>query len=236
MCPESRMCPECGRPKVPVDRCSPDSIHDDGECPYLTISRLRAELARPVSPAPAAVPGDMKTMDDCPFSAQIDQHRFASAVLDEHLKREFVPAGDYVPLDTRFGAVRVLPVDGEHANVEVRDHYFLIDGVHFCFALCVQVVAGRKAALVGSLTEWSSGGTLTPRRRELLLQEVLARVDAAASGPMAPAFAAAFAAARKRVLSNSILSCEEDVEEAREKLADLEAVLASLVDEERGLP
>lgn len=107
-------CPDCGRPRSPVDRCDPDSIDDDGECPYLTIERLRAELARRVSPAVAPVPGDMKTMDDCPFSAQIDQHRFATAVIDDHPKREFVPAGDYVPLETKYGPVMVLPTDGEH--------------------------------------------------------------------------------------------------------------------------
>lgn len=39
-------CSECGRSKSPIDRCSPDSIDDDGECPYLTIERLRADADR----------------------------------------------------------------------------------------------------------------------------------------------------------------------------------------------
>lgn len=39
-------CSECGRSKSPIDRCSPDSIDDDGECPYLTIERMRADADR----------------------------------------------------------------------------------------------------------------------------------------------------------------------------------------------
>jgi hypothetical protein len=143
-------------------------------------------------------------------------------------KREFIPAGEYVPLDTRFGKVMVLPTDGEHFNVEVRDHDFVIDGVHFCFAMTVGVGPGRAAFLVGRLTEWSSGGNLTPRRRGRLLEEVCARVDAAAHGPMAQALKDA----HRRVLHNNIRSIDEDVEEARKKLDDLISVRASLLDEE----
>ncbi len=199
-------CSDCGRPRSPVDRCSAESMDDDGECPYLTIERLRAELAR-VSSAAAPVPGDMTTT-----------------------KREFIAAGDYVPLKTKFGPVMVLPTDGEHFNVEVRDHNFLIDGVHFCFAFTVEFTPSWTA-LVGRLTEWSSGGTLTQRRKDLLLLEVLKCVADAARGPMA----SALVEAQKRVLNNNILSCEKDVEEARKKLAGLVAVLGSLLDEEASL-
>lgn len=41
----AELCPDCGRDKSPIDRCSAESIDDDGECPYLTIARLRRELA-----------------------------------------------------------------------------------------------------------------------------------------------------------------------------------------------
>ncbi len=146
-------------------------------------------------------------------------------------KREFIPAGDYVPLDTRFGKVMVLPTDGEHFNVEVRDRDFLIDGVHFCFALAARVVPGRPASLVGRLTEWSSGGNLTPRRKERLLHEVLARVDAAAHGPMAQSLKDA----QRRVVHNNIRSVDEDIEKARRALDELVAVRASLLEEEASL-
>jgi hypothetical protein len=145
-------------------------------------------------------------------------------------KREFIPAGDYVPLETKFGKVMVLPTDGEHLNVEVRAPVFFIDGIHFCFALTVCVTPGQKV-LVGNLTEWTSGGTLTPRRKKLLLDEVTIRVLQAAHGPMAPAFANA----RKRVLHNNIRSVDEDVEKARKALEDLVAVRASLLEEESAL-
>jgi hypothetical protein len=200
-------CSDCGRPRSPVDRCSAESVDDDGECPYLTIERLRAELAR-VSSAAAPVPGDMTTT-----------------------KREFVAAGDYVPLKTKFGPIMVLPTDGEHFNVEVRDHDFVIDGVHFCFALTVRVGSGLAAAPVGRLTEWSSGGTLTQRRKDLLLLEVLKCVADAARGPMA----SALMEAQKRVVNNNIRSVDQDIEEAQRKLADLVAVRASLLDEETSL-
>ncbi len=146
-------------------------------------------------------------------------------------KREFISAGDYVPLDTKFGKIMVLPTDGEHFNVEVRDHDFLIDGVHFCFALTVRVGSDLAAAPVGRLTEWSSGGNLTPRRKERLLQEVLARAAAPAAGPMAQALKDA----QKRVVHNNIRSVDDDIEEAKKKLDDLVAVRASLLDEEASL-
>lgn len=146
-------------------------------------------------------------------------------------KREFITAGDYVPLETKFGPVMVLPTDGEHFNVEVRSPVFFIDGVHFCFALTVRVGSGLAAATVGRLTEWSSGGNLTPRRRDRLLEEVCFRVDAAAHGPMVQALKDA----HKRVLHNNIRSIAEDVEKARKQLDDLIAVQASLLDEESAL-
>jgi hypothetical protein len=146
-------------------------------------------------------------------------------------KREFIPAGDYVPLKTKFGKVMVLPTDGEHFNVEVRDHDFLIDGVHFCFAMTVRVAPGMPVGYVGHLTEWSSGGTLTSRRKGLLIDEILSAVGAAAAGPMAQSLKDA----HRRVLHNNIRSVEEDVEEARRNLDDLIAVRASLLEEEAGL-
>lgn len=145
-------------------------------------------------------------------------------------KREFIPAGDYVPLETKFGPVMVLPVDGEYVNVEVRDHGFLIDGVHFCFGMTLRVRPGGST-LVGRLTEWSSGGTFTPRRRDLLLTEVRTQVLKAFTGPMAQALKDA----QKRVVNNNIRSIDEDVEEARKKLDDLIAVRASLLEEEKAL-
>ncbi len=152
----------------------------------------------------------------------------AKSTVDPPVAREFIPAGDYVPLSTGYGTIMVLPTDGEHFNVEVREHSFMIDGVHFCFACCVQVRPGFEAVLVGRLTEWSSGGTLTPRRKELLLREIKHRVGEAARGPMAQALKEA----KRRVLNNNIRSIDEDVEEARKKLEDLISVRASLLDEE----
>lgn len=143
-------------------------------------------------------------------------------------KRQFISAGDYSPLDTKFGKIMVLPTDGEHVNVEVRNDDFVVDGVNFRFALTLHVVPHLRPALVGRLTEWGSGGTFTERRRARILEEVVARVDAAYNGPMSQAFEDA----RKRVLSNEILSLDKDVEDARKKLMELAAKRDALLAEE----
>lgn len=38
------ICPDCERSKEPFDLCSPDSLYDDGECPYITIALLRSRI------------------------------------------------------------------------------------------------------------------------------------------------------------------------------------------------
>ncbi len=145
--------------------------------------------------------------------------------------REFIAAGDYSPLDTKFGKVMVLPIDGEHVNIEVRNDDFVVDGVNFRFALTLHVVPHLMPALVGRLTEWGSGGTFTERRRARILEEVFKRVNVAFNGPMAPAFEAA----RKRVLSNEIMSLDAGIEDARKKLTELTAKRYALLEEEREL-
>ena len=46
-CEARDRCPNCHRSKFPVNRCD-DDIDEDGQCPHLTIARLRAEAEKSV--------------------------------------------------------------------------------------------------------------------------------------------------------------------------------------------
>lgn len=88
---ETPTCQNCGRAKSPVNLCDPESIEDDGQCPGLTIAKLRAELAAQVkqwgidwSRACADLATAMATTRDAVAEAQKARaelaHRIANSV------------------------------------------------------------------------------------------------------------------------------------------------------------